>query len=283
MRRWFTTSAAVLLFSAALRADITIVQTTTVEGGMAQMAAASGASMTPRVTMRVKGMKMRSDVESGPISMVTIVDVANKQVIILRADQKTATIVSTKPPAATTTTTTTTTTTAGTPPPTPGMDASVKPTGRSQVIDGVKCDEYLVNATADMSTMRNAQMPPEAAAMMQGMKVRLNGSIWVAKDAPGAAEYMAFQKAAAAEQLAGASAVGVNMPGMENFAKAMGSISGLPYLTEMETSIEGSGQMADMMKQMGTTKVTTKVSSINADPLSDDLFKIPEGYTTIKQ
>ena len=42
-------------------------------------------------------------------------------------------------------------------------------------------------------------------------------------------------------------------------------------------------QMADMMKQMGTTKVTTKVSSISADPLSDDLFKIPEGYTTIKQ
>ena len=278
MRRWLTTFAAVLFLSAALRADVTIVQTTTVEGGMAQMAAQSGASMTPRVTMRVKGMKMRSEVESGPISMVTIVDVANKQVIILRADQKTATIVSTKPPETTTTTTTTTTT-----PAPPAMDASVKPTGRSQVIDGVKCDEYLVNATADMSTMRNAQMPPEAAAMMQGMKVKLNGSVWVAKDAPGAAEYMAFQKAAAAEQLAGASAIGVNMPGMENFAKAMGTMTGLPYLTEMETSIEGTGQMAEMMKQMGTTKVTTKVTSISADPLSDDLFKIPEGYTTIKQ
>jgi hypothetical protein len=279
MRRWLTTFAAVLFLSAALRADVTIVQTTTVEGGMAQMAAASGASMTPRVTMRVKGMKMRSEVESGPVSMVTIVDVANKQVIILRADQKTATIVSTKPPATTTTTTTTTTT----PPAPPALDASVKPTGRSQVIDGVKCDEYVINATADMSTMRNAQMPPEAAAMMQGMKVKLNGSVWVAKDAPGAAEYMAFQKAAAAEQLAGASAVGINMPGMENFAKAMGTMTGLPYLTEMETSIEGTGQMAEMMKQMGTTKVTTKVTSISAEPLSDDLFKIPEGYTTIKQ
>ena len=283
MRRWLTTFAAVLFLSAALRADVTIVQTTTVEGGMAQMAAASGANMSPKITMRVKGMKMRSEVEAGPVSVVTIVDVANKQTIILRADQKTATIVSSKPPATTTTTTDTTTTTA--PPVTPPDlgSSSVKATGRSQVIDGVKCDEYVINATVDMSTMRNAQMPPEAAAMMQGMKVKMNGSIWIAKDAPGAAEYMAFQKAAAAEQLSAASAMGVNMPGMENLGKAMSGISGLPYLTEMETSIEGTGQMAEMMKQMGATKVITKVSSINADPISDDLFKIPEGYTTIKQ
>jgi hypothetical protein len=280
MRRWLTTFAALLFCSAALRADVTIVQTTTVEGGMAQMAAASGASMSPKITMRVKGMRMRSEVEAGPVSMVTIVDVPGKQVIILRADQKTATIVSGKPPASTTTTTTTT---PPTPTALPGTDASVKATGRSQVIDGVKCDEYIVNATVDMSTMRNAQMPPEATAMMQGMKVKMNGAIWVAKDAPGAAEYMAFQKAAAAEQLAASSAMGVNMPGMENLTKAMSGISGLPYLTEMETSIEGAGQMAEMMKQMGTTKVITKVSSVNAEPLSDDLFKIPEGYTTIKQ
>jgi hypothetical protein len=279
MRRWLTTFAAVLFCSAVLRADITIVQTTTVEGGMAQMAAASGASMSPKITMRVKGMRMRSEVEAGPVSVVTIVDVPGKQVIILRADQKTATIVSTKPPASTTTTTTTTP--PGTTP--PAVDASVKPTGRSQVIDGVKCDEYVISATADMSSMRQAQMPPEAAAMMQGMKVKMNGSVWIAKDAPGAAEYMAFQKAAAAEQLSAGSAMGVNMPGMENLTKAMSGASGLPYLTEMETSIEGTGQMADMMKQMGVTKVITKVSSINADPLSDDLFKIPEGYTTIKQ
>ena len=100
MRRWLTTFAAVLFLSAALRADVTIVQTTTVEGGMAQMAAASGANMSPKITMRVKGMKMRSEVEAGPVSVVTIVDVPGRQVIVLRADQKTATIVSSKPPAA---------------------------------------------------------------------------------------------------------------------------------------------------------------------------------------
>ena len=51
----------------------------------------------------------------------------------------------------------------------------------------------------------------------------------------------------------------------------------------MTIKIEGTGQMAEMMKQMGPMKVTTKVSSITTDPISDDLFKVPEGYTVVKQ
>jgi len=65
--------------------------------------------------------------------------------------------------------------------------------------------------------------------------------------------------------------------------KAMADLQGLAYLTEMTINIEGTGQMADMMRQMGAMKVTTKVNSINTDAISDDLFKVPEGYTVIKQ
>src|SRR5919112_1510953 len=92
MRRWGTTFAAVLFCSAALRADITIVQTTTVEGGMAAMAAQSGANMNPRMTTRIKGMKSRTDMEAGPITVSTIVDLDARQVIVLNAAQKTATV-----------------------------------------------------------------------------------------------------------------------------------------------------------------------------------------------
>ena len=280
MKRWLTTTLAVLVCSAALRADVTIVQTTTVEGGMAAMAAQAGGAgaMSPKMTTRLKGQRTRTDVETGPVNIATIMDLASKQIIILRHDQKTATV-STVPPS----TTPEAASTAKPDVPMPKIDASVTPTGKSQVLDGFKCDEYTFTTKMNMGEASGRQIPPEAAAMMQGMKVKMNGSIWVAKDAPGAAEYMAFQKAAAAEQLAASSAMGITMPGMDNLTKAMGGISGMPYLTEMETSIEGTGQMAEMMKQMGVTKVTTKVSSINADPLSDDLFKIPEGYTTIKQ
>ena len=274
MKRWFSTVAALVFFSAALRADVTLVQTTTIEGGMAQMAAQSGQNISPTITTKIKGSKSRTDVVSGPINISTIVDLAAKQLIILRADQKTATIVT--PPAAPTTPTA-----QG-----PTMGATVKPTGKSQTIDGVQCDEYTFTTSVDMSSMSaNAQMPPEAAAMMKGVKILVAGSAWMAKDAPGAAEYVAFQKTLSASDLASSASgmVGMSIPGLPEALKAMSSANGVTYLNESTITFEGEGQMVEMMKQMGPMKVTTKVSSINTDAISDELFKVPEGYTIVKQ
>lgn len=274
MKRWFTTVAAVLFFSAALRADVTLVQTTTIEGGMAQMAAQAGQNVSPMVTTRIKGQKMRTDVVSGPINISTVVDVATKQMIILRADQKTATIVAA--PAA------------GAAPTTqgPSIGATVKPTGKSQTIDGVQCDEFTIATTVDMGSMgANPQMPPEAAAMMKGTKVVVSGSVWIAKDAPGATEYAAFQKMLAASDMAAAASAmsGMSIPGMREAMKAMSGANGITYLSENTVTFEGEGQLVDMMKQMGPMKVTSKVSSISTEAISDDLFKVPEGYTIVKQ
>ena len=286
MKRWLVTTLAVLVCSAALRADVTIVQTTTVEGGMAAMAAqAGGGSMSPKTTTRLKGQKTRTDVETGPVNVATIMDLASKQVIILRHDQKTATM-SSVPDTSTSTATTSAETAPAAKPPVPAkVDASITPTGKSQVIDGLKCDEYTFVTRMNMGEMSGRQVPPEAAAMMQGVTMVMNGSMWVAKDAPGAAEFVAFQKAAAANTMATAAmgATGVNIPGMDKLIKAMSEVQGLTYLTEMTINVEGSGQIADMMKQMGAMKVTTKVNSITTDAISDDMFKVPEGYTVIKQ
>jgi hypothetical protein len=280
MKRWLVTTLAVLVCSAALNADVTIVQTTTVEGGMAAMAAqAGGGNMSPKMTTRLKGQKTRTDVETGPVTVATIMDLAAKQIIILRADQKTA-MISTVPgmvPAEG----------AAAKPDVkmPTIDASVTPTGKSQMIDGLKCDEYTFTSKMNMGEMTGAKVPPEAAAMMQGVTMIMNGSMWVAKEAPGAAEYLAFQKAAAANAMAAATmgASGVSIPGMEKLAKAMAEVQGVTYLTEMTINIEGTGQMADMMRQMGAMKVTTRVNSISTETVSDDLFKVPEGYQVIKQ
>lgn len=283
MKRWLVTTLAVLVCSAALGADVTIVQTTTVEGGMAAMAAQSGAgNMSPKMTTRLKGQKTRTDVETGPVNVATIMDIASKQVIILRHDQKTATI-SAVPPS-----TMTAEAAAAVKPNATGpaqIDATVTPTGKSQVLDGLKCDEYSFNTRMNMGEMSGRQVPPEAAAMMQGVTMVMTGSMWVAKDAPGAAEFLAFQKAAAANAMAAATmgASGVNIPGMEKLMKAMSEVQGLTYLTEMTINVEGTGQIADMMKQMGAMKVTTKVNSITTDAISEDMFKVPDGYTVIKQ
>jgi hypothetical protein len=70
---------------------------------------------------------------------------------------------------------------------------------------------------------------------------------------------------------------------MDKMMKAMAGLNGLTYMTEMTMTMEGEGQVADMMRQMGPMKMTSKVSSINTEALSDDLFKVPEGYTIVKQ
>jgi len=273
MKRCLATLLVFAVATAVVRADVTLVQKTTVEGGMA--AAAGGSMPSPTMTVRVKGMRSRTELDAGPMSVVTIVDLNTRQVIVLRPDQKTATI---STPAAAATTSTTTAVPAG------AIDASIKPTGKSQVIDGIKCDEYTFATSMDMSAMTGPQMPPEAAAMMQGMKMVMNGSMWVAKEVPGAKEYIAFQKASAANDMiaAASGAAGVNIPGMEKVMKAMGSLDGMSYLTEMSMTVEGTGQMADMMRQMGAMKITTRTTSVKTDAVSDDLFKVPEGYTVTK-
>lgn len=272
MKRWLATGVVFALCTVAVRADVTIVQSTTIEGGMAQMTG----GMSPKMTARVKGSKMRNDIEMGTNMTSSILDLGSKELILIRHDQKTATVTAAaaaaaKPPADVTL---------------PKMDSTVTATGKSQTIDGIKCDEFAFTNSMNMGEMTGPQMPPEAAAMMKDMRMNLAGSMWVAKDVPaGAAEYVAFMKSAAMSDMAAlaASASGVNIPGMDKMMKAMSSVDGMPYLTEMTITIEGTGQIADMMKQMGPMKVTTRVTSVKNDPIADDQFQVPAGYTTIKQ
>ena len=88
MTRWLVTIVLLAVSSAAVRADVTIVQTTTVEGGMAAMANAP----SPEMTTRVKGLRSRTDLNAGAMSVITIADLVAKQIIVLRPDQKTATV-----------------------------------------------------------------------------------------------------------------------------------------------------------------------------------------------
>jgi hypothetical protein len=277
MKRWSATLLALTVCSVIVHADVTIVQKTTAEGGMAAMAQAQGGIPTPTITTRIKGTKGRTDIDMGnsnfPGAVSTISDAAAKQVILLDHNQKTARVSSGAPAAP-----------ANAPKPPVDIDSSVTATGKSQTIDGMKCDEYTFTTSLNLSQMGGAQVPPEAAAAMQGIMMVMKGSMWVAKDVPGAAEYAAYQKAMSAADLATAAmgATGVNLPGMDKMAKAMAGVQGVPVLTEVTMSIEGEGQMADMMRQMGAMKVTTKVLSVKTDAITDDIFQVPAGYQTIK-
>ena len=67
--------------------------------------------------------------------------------------------------------------------------------------------------------------------------------------------------------------------GLDKLMAVSASAPGLPYLTEVTMTFEGSGKMADSLRQMGPLKMTQKVVSISTDAVSDDLFKVPEGFT----
>ena len=179
MKRWSATLLAFAVCSAVLHADVTVVQKMTMEGGMMAAAAASGAAVpSPVTTTRIKGLKGRTDMDLNnpaiPTNVSTITDVAVKQVTILDHNQKTARIATPgatpAAPAAP----------AGADAPTIKVDGSVTPTGKSQTIDGMKCDEYTFSSSISMAEVGGAQMPPEAAQAMKGITMVMKGSLWVA-------------------------------------------------------------------------------------------------------
>lgn len=276
MKRWSATLLVIGMCSAAVHADVTTVQKTTIEGGAAAMS--PGAVPSPVVTTRIKGLKGRTDMDMGSgwavsVNMSTISDAAAKEIIILDHTQKTARVSTggQKPPAVSGQSAV-------------GIETSIKPTGKSQTIDGMKCDEYAFTTSMNMSEMGGAQMPQEALDAMKGVTMVMTGSIWVTKAAPGASEYLAYQKAMSSSDLAAAAAgaTGMTMPGMDKMMKAMQSVEGLPILTEMNMTIDGTGPIVDMMRQMGSMKLTTKVISVKTDTINDDVFKVPAGYQVIK-
>lgn len=269
MRNWFAVVAVCALSVVSLRADVTVVTVMTMEGAMAaQMPPGS----MPKITMRVKGMKSRSDIESAGTTISVITDLATKQVITLMPNTKVAQVTSAETVAA-----------GGAPIELPKMDMALKPTGKSQTIEGIACDEHSFTMVMDMATMGG--MPPEAAEMLKGVKMAMNGSIWVGKSAPGVAEIMAFNKAALSSGLlAAVSGVKPGQPGgMEQLMNMAASAPGIPYLTEMTIEMQGEGPMVEAMKQMGAMKMVQKVASVSTDALADDLFTLPAGYTIEKK
>ena len=273
MKRCLLTVAVVALCLAPLHADLTLVQTMTIEGGFAAMMG----GMQPTMTMRIKGNKARADIDIMDQKVTTITDITTKQVTILNSATKTATVMN-----------------AGEMPPMPGgapmpkIDYTFKATGQKRTLEGVSCDDHAFTMTLSMSEMAGGggQMPPEAAAALKDVRILMNGVSCVANDGPGAAEYATFQKAASAQALdwvLKGGAPGAQPQGMDKVLAAAGSAPGIPYLTEITMSFEGSGPMVDMMKQMGAMKMTQKTTKVSTDLLTDDIFTVPADYKIEKK
>ena len=275
MNCYRATAVLVALCSVPLAADVRVTSTTTMEGAFAAMMG----GMTPKIVMHIKGNKARADLDVGPTSVSTITDVTGQQVVILNTVQKTAQVIDPD---------TLTKAVEGLPAggiTLPKLDATITPTGKLQTIAGNQCEEHTLLVTISMAEMASSpQMAPEAAAMMKDVRMVMNGTMWVAKSGPGVAEYAAFQTAAAKAGISKFMTALPNMKssGMDRVMGAFSAANGLPFVTEMTMTFEGTGPVVEMMKQQGAIKITTKVSDVSTAPISDDLFKIPEDYKIIK-
>ncbi len=61
--------------------------------------------------------------------------------------------------------------------------------------------------------------------------------------------------------------------GMDKMMAAVGSAPGVPYLTEITMTFEGSGPMAEAMGKMGPMKMIQKASSVSTAAIADDMFQ----------
>jgi hypothetical protein len=265
MRKWLVAVVVLGPCIVPLRADITVTQSSTMQGKAAVL---MPAGQLPKITIRIKGMKARTEIETFGQTVTAITNLETGEVMILRPGSTIAQVITPQSVAA------------GGPWQMPQIDVSLKPTGKSRMIGGVSCDEHSFTMSMDMASVGNPHIPPEA---MKGVSMLMNGSIWIAKSAPGAAEWTAFHRAALESKLLSVMAGVGSQPEMNKLFEAS-AIAGIPYLTEVTTRYEGkSGPMVDVMKQMGDMKMVQKVTKISTQLIADNLFELPAGYTIEKR
>jgi hypothetical protein len=115
------------------------------------------------------------------------------------------------------------------------------------------------------------------------MTVTLAGPVWIVKNAPGSADYARFYKAAAEKGFIfsdprGAKAQPGQAKAMAEMYRQMADMGGIPYETDLQVKMSGSGPMAAIMSKMGNVTMTSTVDSVEVGPLADDLFAPPAGY-----
>lgn len=255
-RRMLAIALALVLCSAA-HADVTIKSTSTGKG--------FGISGSTTSTTYIKGLKMRADTTAGKKNLTTIFDVDAQKMYILDAEDKEAKAWDMAAFASQLSATVSP----------EGTQASLTPNGQTKTISGQNTEGYDINIAV-----------PTTVAGME-MTIRLTGTTWIAKGAPGGADYSGFYQGAAdkgwifADPRAAQGAPG-QAKAMAQMYTEFAKIGGIPYETEMNIKPEGGGAMGGLMAKVGGMQTTTTTDSVETGPLADDVFQVPADYK-IKQ
>jgi hypothetical protein len=257
MTRMFLAAVLSLVAGSAF-ADVTIKSTSNSK--------AFGMSGTTASVAYIKGLKMRIEATMGGKDFTTIYDVDAQKMYILNAKKKQAEAwdmgafsqelaksVSVE-----------------------GAHASLKPNGQTKSVGGQNADGYDI----DIVVPANVAGSP--------MTIAMTGVSWIAKGAPGAAEYSAFYKGAAEKGWIfndpnAAKAQPGQAKAMAEMYAQFAQIGGIPMGSQMDIKAQGEGMVAAAMARMGSASTTTTIDSVETGPLADELFQPPADYALKEQ
>lgn len=216
---------------------------------------AGGMSVNATMETRARAQKMRSDIKMLQQDMSIFFDAATRQVFTV--NHATKEITSIDPSAA-----------AGNLPVTFGEAVvSMKPNGQTKELLGRVCQGHAIDMTVPMSLGQ------------ESITMRMSGTVWMADKGPGVEEYRAINKAAADSGFSTSfMAQGPQAKAMVEMQKAMAD-AGIPLAQEFQMTLEGTGQAAAAMAQFGNMAMAMTVTALSTDPIADEVFALPVGYT----
>ena len=158
-----------------------------------------------------------------------------------------------------------------------GMKASIKANGQTKQFGTLSASGYDMDISLPATLGGNKEMQ---------MTISLTGPVWIVKNAPGAAEYSNFYKAAAEKGwILGDPRAAKAQPGqakaMTEMYKQLAEIGGIAYETNMQIkmgSSGGGGPLGGLLARMGNMSTTSQVTDVQTGTLSADLFAPPAGY-----
>ena len=258
MTRMFLAAVLTLVAGVPALADVTIKSTANSKGfGL------SGA--TTSVTY-IKGLKMRVEATIGSKNFTSIYDVDAQKMYILDAKKKQVDAwdmgafsqeISKSVSAE-------------------GMHANLKPNGQTKTVSGHNAEGYDIDIVVP------------AIVAGSPLTMAMTGTSWIAKGAPGSAEYSAFYKGAAEKgwiftDPRTAKAQPGQAKAMAEMYTQFAQIGGIPMDSQMDIKAQGEGMVAATMARMGSVSTTTTIDSVETGPLADDLFAPPADYALKQQ
>lgn len=154
------------------------------------------------------------------------------------------------------------------------LKLDLDPTGRKHQLQGWNCVEHKLRSS----------MPAEVGG--EKVSFAMDGTLWLAKNAPEQRETSAFVKAAQEPDFfMGIPALAKNSPGQaKGMSEVVRRLAPLGLLCAVDVNIryEGTGRMAELSRKLAS-RIAVTYDKYSTDALKRDVFDVPKGYRVIKQ